>query len=228
MLHIRPLLIRLHESNTTQYPSGHLMINTATPDPYATFCQAIDKKCNEAWESIVKQYNDLILHWIIQTECGVLSPYEIEEVKQNVLIKYWSCLSNSPAELSHRFEKVEQLLCYLKKCTVTSTIDFLRRKNKQSVLRKKVESNLSQPHQSGACLEDELSYQADDACNQLRIWLRSQVTDPQEQLLLYLTFDLDLKPRQIATRFPEQFHDIADVYRIKERLIKRARRTLMI
>ena len=55
-------------------------------------------------------------------------------------------------------------------------------------------------------------------------WLRQQLEDDQEYKVIHSSFVLGLKPREIAAQFPESFHDVQEVYRLKERVINRLRR----
>jgi hypothetical protein len=58
----------------------------------------------------------------------------------------------------------------------------------------------------------------------VRQWLAGNVRDPQEIQVIYLSYELDLPPSEIALRFPEQFASVQEVRRIKERILKRLRR----
>jgi len=60
----------------------------------------------------------------------------------------------------------------------------------------------------------------------LKQWVETAVTDQTEKLLLKLTYEFDMKPREIIKAYPTHFSTIADVYRIKERILKRARYAL--
>jgi DNA-directed RNA polymerase specialized sigma24 family protein len=60
----------------------------------------------------------------------------------------------------------------------------------------------------------------------VRRWIREEVSDPQEQRILALSYEEELSPADIAARFPDEFGDAAMVRRIKERVLKRARRAL--
>jgi hypothetical protein len=59
---------------------------------------------------------------------------------------------------------------------------------------------------------------------QIRVWIQSHVTDAEERQVLYLSYQVGLSPAQIADRYPDQFPEAQQVRRIKERILKRARR----
>ena len=60
----------------------------------------------------------------------------------------------------------------------------------------------------------------------MRAWIREHVDDPAERLLLDLVYRQGLAPAEIAQQHPDMFADVKQVYRIHERLLKRARRAL--
>ena len=59
----------------------------------------------------------------------------------------------------------------------------------------------------------------------MRHWLAEHCWDEAELLVYRLTYEEDLKPRQIVAQHPEHFPAVQDVYRIKLRLYRRVQRT---
>jgi hypothetical protein len=60
----------------------------------------------------------------------------------------------------------------------------------------------------------------------VRTWIQANVTDSQERLVLSLSYQAGLSPGEIADRYPQEFPDAQAVRRVKERILKRARRAL--
>ncbi len=58
-------------------------------------------------------------------------------------------------------------------------------------------------------------------------WIAENVTDPKERLILHFSFELNMPPAEIAEQHPDHFPDAQSVRRIKERVLKRARRALL-
>lgn len=48
--------------------------------------------------------------------------------------------------------------------------------------------------------------------------------DKQDQRLIYLTFHCGLKPREILRFCPQEFPDIAQIYRMRSRILEQIRR----
>lgn len=66
----------------------------------------------------------------------------------------------------------------------------------------------------------------EDTYDDEEMWLSiSKLLDnDQERQLAYLLYYCGLKPREIAQRFPQMFHDVRDVYRLNYSLLGRLRR----
>ncbi len=59
----------------------------------------------------------------------------------------------------------------------------------------------------------------------IREWIEKNVTDPKEQIVLACSFETGMKPKEIYDRYPDMFANVQTVYRVKERILKRARRS---
>jgi hypothetical protein len=53
--------------------------------------------------------------------------------------------------------------------------------------------------------------------------LTRELPDRTERLVLYLTYVLDLRPRDIFAQYPDRFASVADIYRIKRSVVARLR-----
>ncbi len=56
-------------------------------------------------------------------------------------------------------------------------------------------------------------------------WLSKNITDPQEKLIVHCSYELNMTPRDIYKRHPYKFENVRRVYRVKERILRRAKRT---
>ena len=61
-------------------------------------------------------------------------------------------------------------------------------------------------------------------CTAVRHWLAEHCRNEAELLVYRLTYEEELKPRQIVAQHPEHFPAVQDVYRIKQRLYRRIQR----
>ena len=193
---------------------------------FELFRRALEEDEQEAWQAIDQQYKHLILHWIYS--CSPQLPREeIEEIVPEALPKFWKVLTKSTIPMAERFAHVGAILSYLKQCAVSVLRDHERRLQR----RERVKARLESAQQLGPYhleTEQELLTRIDQEklLQLVRNWVKSYVTDPQEQQVLSLSFEVGLTPSQIAEQYPHDFPDVQTVRRIKERLLKRARRAM--
>ena len=55
-------------------------------------------------------------------------------------------------------------------------------------------------------------------------WIDACLHDEKERLVVYGSFNLDLKPQEIFIKFQDMFSDVDEVYTIKQNVIARLRR----
>lgn len=191
---------------------------------FELFRRAIEEQDNQAWEALQTQYGRLIHSWIHSRMPNTLSNEEREDLIQDTWTNFYSSLTKHSIPLSKNFRHVGALLNYLSKCVLTSMIDYQRRLAKHKRLQKRLE------------METEKWYSAPDASvleqiaeqkriRAIREWINKNVTDPKEQLVLSCSFETGLKPKEIYDRYPDMFKNVQTVYRVKERILKRARRS---
>lgn len=186
---------------------------------YNLFCRALDTHDQMAWATLQKQYQQLVKLWVFQT-ARTISDYDADDLLQITYTKFWQKLSKSATTVSVDFPNLSCLLKYLKQCAITTTIDFLRKKQRLNRLDQKI-----QERQLEKTVFVEQKYAGEcDKARSVRHWVATRVEDPLERLLLKLVFEYDLKPAEISETFPEQFPTVRDVRRVRERVLKRARR----
>jgi hypothetical protein len=56
-----------------------------------------------------------------------------------------------------------------------------------------------------------------------RLWgaVDARILDERERKVVYCLFELDLKPKAIAERYPEDFCDVHEVYRVRQIVLER-------
>ncbi len=193
---------------------------------FELFRRALEEQEQAAWMAIDTQYRHLILHWM-HSYASNLSPEEIDEILPEALPKFWRFLTRSSTPLAERFVHVGAILKYLKQCAISVLRDHERRLKR----RERVRSQLELPDQLAPFqpeTEQELLIRIDQErlIQIVRRWIDTYVTDPQEQRVLSLSFEYGLTPAQIVRMYPQEFEDVKTVRRIKERLLKRAKRAL--
>ena len=192
---------------------------------FELFRRALEDQEQAAWQAIDQQYRHLILHWMYSCSPN-LPREEIDEIFPETLPKFWRILTKSTVPLAERFAHIGAILKYLKQCAISVLRDHERRLQRRERIRIHLETvgNVS----SQVEIEQDLLTRIDQEklLQMVQKWVETYVTDPQEQRVLSLSFEYGLTPAQIAESYPQEFSDVQTVRRIKERLLKRARRAL--
>lgn len=193
---------------------------------FELFQRAFNHHDEHAWVAIQEQYQQLVLSWIynrVPNSTGT----QARELAQETLAKFWRTINRREGRLETHFAHVGALLNYLRQCTFTTVIDSQRRQQRRARLKEKIrlaESiNLVQENPERAVLAQILQ---EEKLALIRAWVSHNVTDPQERLVLHLSFEYNMPPTEIAHHHPEQFENAQAVRRVKERVLKRARRAL--
>jgi DNA-directed RNA polymerase specialized sigma24 family protein len=193
---------------------------------FELFRRALEEEEPAAWLAIDQQYRQLILHW--GQDCAPDLPrQEVEQVVTATLPKFWQSLTRSAEPLTGRFVHVGAILKYLKQCTVSVLLDYRRQLKRRERLRQRLESE-AVPVAGQDSTEEALTERLaqEQLLQRVRAWIQGNVTDSQERLVLSLSYQAGLSPCEIADRYPQEFPDAQSVRRIKERVLKRARRAL--
>ncbi|MGB0383918.1 MAG: RNA polymerase sigma factor [Ardenticatenaceae bacterium] len=190
---------------------------------FELFRRAIEDGNNQAWEALKQQYDGLIHHWIIGSSGAPLSLEDREDLVQDTWANFHRALKKYNISLAKYFEHVGALLKFLNNCAYTATMKHWKRRQKAKRLQEKLTKiapkAASAPEK--ATLTQILTEERRAA---LKKWREQRVTEPHEQLVFDCSFKQSLKPKQIADAYPEMFPNAKVVYRIKDNLIKRAKR----
>ena len=67
---------------------------------------------------------------------------------------------------------------------------------------------------------------SDEPGDEQAVWksLQDLIPEPREQRLFYLLYYCGFKPREIAARCPQAFHDVKEIYRLNHNILERLRR----
>jgi DNA-directed RNA polymerase specialized sigma24 family protein len=178
---------------------------------YELFRRALVDRLDEAWALLYTQYAPQITRWVERHPGFATSGEEAALFVNQALQKLWMALT--PAKFAN-FPSLSALLSYLQLCVHSAVTDHLRAREQAAQLDPDAEQ--------GPDPQDEvLSAEARSA-----FWQRIQerLKSEQEVHLLYYRFVLDLKPRQICERFPDEFPDVDVVYDLTQNILARLRR----
>jgi DNA-directed RNA polymerase specialized sigma24 family protein len=176
------------------------------------FRRAIEENDQAAWGAVYAQYRQLVAKWTGGRGDG-------DELIESTFQKFWRTLRGT--RLTGRFKHIGAVMAYLRKCAYSVRLD-LERQERQA---ERIALDERTAAQAGSVEEMALAKLSRDAlCASVRLWLAANVQDEQEKLVIALSYELELSPAEIASRCPAQFAGAEDVYKIKERLLKRLRR----
>jgi DNA-directed RNA polymerase specialized sigma24 family protein len=185
---------------------------------YELFRRAIVDRCQPAWDVIYAQYRPLVAGWVERHPAYVVSGEEVQFFVNRAFEKMWAALD--PAKFA-RFPNLKSLLRYLQMC-VHSTIVDQSRKAEQAVASVQVESLSDRSSTDGTRRDDP----ALAGVYRQEFWeqIDARLNDEKERRVVYGSFVLGLKPRELHARYQDTFGDVRDVYRIKENVLARLRR----
>jgi RNA polymerase sigma factor (sigma-70 family) len=173
---------------------------------FELFRRAIVGRDQGAWTAICEQYWRLVIKWVNGP------PDEVDARANRAFAKFWEAV---PSETFGKFDGIGRIMSFLRKCARSVSIDEHRReeKHKLSVSLESVTAGTG----------DTTALRAIDnvLLQELFERIEGRLRDEQERLVFRLSFQVGLMPRQIAQEYPDQFVDVGEVRRIKERVVLR-------
>lgn len=186
---------------------------------YELFRRAVLARDEAAWSSIYSQYERLVTHWVERHAAFPASGEEAQFFMNRAFEKMW--LGITPDKFQ-TFTDLKSILRYLQMCVHSVMIDYARQKE-QKLKLEAVEESGRQLAVRETAVEDNIA--ANLQRQALWRWLQEQFNDEKEKFVVYGMFILALKPRDVQAQFPQIFHDVGEVYRAKENLLTRLRRS---
>lgn len=193
---------------------------------FELFRRALDDRDEIAWTALKEQYEGLIRSWVYHAAALSIPSQTVEELVQDALTRFWRTLGQQSSHLEERFNHVGGLLNYLQRCAVASCLDWQRQQQRHSKFQEDFATTYQWVDSANPSVLDHLEKK--ELLQRIQMWIQQEVHDEQERLILYLSYEQNLKPDAIAQHHPEQFTTAQEVRRIKERILKRARRALTL
>jgi DNA-directed RNA polymerase specialized sigma24 family protein len=185
---------------------------------FELFRRAIMDQNQRAWELIYAQYRPLVTGWVKRHSAFPTSGEEVQYFVNRAFEKMWLALT--PDKFS-RFPNLKSLLRYLQMCLHSVIVDQVR-VAEQSVVGVQVEALAAEGRTKGLIVES----QALDRVQRQEFWdqINARLHNEKERQVVYGSFVLALKPRELYAQFQETFCDVNEVYRVKENILARLRR----
>lgn len=181
--------------------------------------RAIAEQDQHAWNMVYEQYQPLVTGWIQRHSFYPSLDEELQYFVNRAFEKMWSVLT---PEKFVQFPDLKSVLRYLQMCVHSVIVDYVRARE-QAELFEDIPGN---PMASmGDGVDGPEAQIADRSqAETLWRWITERLKSDQERRVLYCSFVLDLKPGQIYEQHPELFHDVREIYQIKENVLARLRR----
>ncbi|MEJ5312354.1 MAG: hypothetical protein WHX52_21525 [Anaerolineae bacterium] len=169
------------------------------------FRRAIVEGSQDAWQAIDEQYREQLRRWV---RAG---PEAVEDVIQSALEKF---IKSVTPERFVRFTGLECILAYLKRCVRAVAIDYWRQKERENVALQNLGDNwkIDSP-----MLNADVRLEVAECV----AYIYGRLHDEQERAVVRLNLELGYKPAEIAQLCPLLFPTVADVHRIRERVLRR-------
>jgi hypothetical protein len=196
---------------------------------FELFRRAFAGQDQAAWEHLYHVYGPLVTRWVLGNQWFANSGEEAQYFVNRALEKMWASIS--PDKFA-RFTEVKALLRYLKMCVASAIIDHSRAMEKLKLVAWDENPDDDLPGEESALGEpvfDErkpLEQAFFDQMEAAALWrlIKESLSDPQEYELIYASFVLGLKPREILAERPGQYEGIRHIYRVKETALAKLKR----
>jgi DNA-directed RNA polymerase specialized sigma24 family protein len=185
---------------------------------FELFRRAIVELCQRAWEFVYDQYHPQVAGWVEHHSAFPDSGEEVQFFVNRAFEKMWAALT---PEKFRRFPNLKSLLRYLKMCVHSVILDQVRIAER-SVVGIEAERLAAEDGSNAPNVESQTlaRMQRQEFWEEIQARLRNE----KERQVVYGSFVLALKPRELYSRSQEMFRDVAEVYRVKENVLARLRR----
>lgn len=172
------------------------------------FRRAFTEEDQQAWQALFIQYRLLVKSWAPELD---LAP---DDLMADVLGRFWIAVHNR--DFAAHFPTIQQVMSYLKRCTLAYVIDIRRDTQRQKTRAAAIltQGDRDPPIYQDAGLQGPF-------LEKLKALLHGRLQGENEWIVFRETYENDLAPREIATKFPDHFEDAREVSRIKARILNR-------
>jgi hypothetical protein len=209
-------------ASACQRETHRFLRGEAAQDAYGVelFRRAVCGRDAAAWEAVAAQFGGLLLGWIKRHPAAAMLREDVDSLANRALARFWQAVG---PERFHRFTSLSSLLAYLKMCAHCAVLDEVRARrdvcDPWPVPADREDGGVAEAREVGAPAADRVTGH--------EIWqtIARELPDQEERLVVYLSFALDLKPREIQRRHRDRYPSTADVYRVKRLALDRLRRS---
>jgi len=185
---------------------------------FELFRRAIVERDERAWHLLYAQYDALVAGWVQRHPLLSASGEDASYFVNRAFERMWLALS---PEKFARFDDLKSVLRYLQMCVHSVIVDHVRREDRDiDEIQEETRSS------DGDAVESTLESQVFDRMVNEQFWqlVHTRLRDDREWLVIYGSFVLGLKPREMLGQYDHLFNDVSEVYRVKQNVLTRLRR----
>ncbi len=184
---------------------------------FELFRRAIMEADQRAWDHIYRQYESLVTSWVYKHPAFHATGEQAIYFVNRAFERMWSAMT---PEKFGQYRDLKALLRYIQMCVHSAIID-LARKTAQTEL----ELDASEHSQHGSPRSD-LEERVLDTVQRSKLWqeVEKRINSEAEGVVIYASFALGLKARQILEAYPNAFSNVEEIYQVKQNVMARLRR----
>lgn len=185
---------------------------------FELFRRAIEERNQRAWDLLYRQYRTLVVGWARRHPAFVDSGEEAQYFVNRAFEKMWSAMS---PEKFTQFGNLKSVLRYLQMCVHSAVIDQTR-STEPPTTDTPPEETVGDEREPEETAEEQVL----ERLSRRRVWreVDARLKDEQERKVVYGSFVLGLKPSRLYEHYSGSFHDVNEIYRVKENVMARFRR----
>lgn len=184
---------------------------------YEIFRRAILQADEQAWHAIYEQYASLVTSWVYKHAAFHTSAEQAEYFVNRAFERMWLAIT---PEKFHQYPDLKALLKYLQMCVFSAIIDQAR---KSSLVELELEAY---EHFNPGTNRSDMEKHVLDSLQRRKLWeeIEKRFNSQEERIVLYASFALGQKARQILASHPDSFANVEEIYLIKQNVMARLRR----
>jgi DNA-directed RNA polymerase specialized sigma24 family protein len=186
---------------------------------FELFRRAILLHDQHAWEFVYQQYLPLVAGWIERHSLFLALNEDKEYFVNRAFEKMWTHLTPEKFALTNSLSAV---LGYLHKCVNSVIVDAMRKRERDAIMKEQDDQVLERQASNDESPETKVLNQ--DMVKKLWGMLQERCKNEKERAIVYGSFVLALKAKQVYSEYRGVFRNVQEVYRVKENLLARLKR----
>lgn len=211
-------IVNMEISNLKMHCEVEINLFYRGQDNDACHCYELFRRCfqnrdQNAWNQIFILFEQQVTRWVRSHLLFNNSGEEASYFVNRAFEKIWNAI---PPLRFEKFDNIKKILGYLKMCVNSAIVDHYRKEERSRLGIEKLKEQVAteETYQESNLTEGELW--------QLILEL---MKNNNECVILYASFILGLKPKEILVEYSKKFENINEIYQIKENILSRLRRS---